>query len=61
MEAKAGMIGILDTWTQKMDYHPHLHCIIPSGGITEIFYKNKALWLLSSRSKGVDLPRIRKI
>jgi hypothetical protein len=35
MEAKAGMIGILHTWTQKMGYHPHLHCIIPSGGITE--------------------------
>lgn len=33
MEAKAGMIGILHTWTQKMHYHPHLHCIIPSGGI----------------------------
>jgi hypothetical protein len=45
MEAKAGMIGILNTWTQKMDYHPHLHCIIPSGGITERLYKNQALWL----------------
>jgi len=33
MEAKAGMIGILHTWNQRMLYHPHLHCIIPGGGI----------------------------
>jgi hypothetical protein len=46
MEAKAGMIGILHTWTQKMDYHPHLHCIIPSGGITE-----KGKWKASKGKK----------
>ena len=33
MEAKTGMIAILHTWNQKMEYHPHLHCILPSGGI----------------------------
>jgi len=34
LEADMGMIAILHTWTQKMEYHPHLHCIIPAGGIT---------------------------
>jgi len=34
IEAKMGMIAILHTWKQNLDYHPHLHCIIPSGGIT---------------------------
>ena len=34
IEAKMGMIAILHTWKQDLDYHPHLHCIIPSGGIT---------------------------
>jgi hypothetical protein len=34
VEAKMGMIAILHTWKQNLDYHPHLHCIIPSGGIT---------------------------
>lgn len=33
MEAKLGMIAILHTWNQQMQYHPHLHCIIPAGGI----------------------------
>ena len=34
LEAEMGMIAILHTWTQKLGYHPHLHCIIPAGGIT---------------------------
>jgi len=34
IEASMGMIAILHTWKQNLDYHPHLHCIIPSGGIT---------------------------
>ena len=34
IQAKMGMIAILHTWKQDLDYHPHLHCIVPSGGIT---------------------------
>lgn len=33
--AKAGMISILHTWGQQLWLHPHLHCIVPGGGITE--------------------------
>lgn len=32
--AKAGMIAILHTWGQNLSYHPHLHCIVPGGGIS---------------------------
>jgi hypothetical protein len=28
-----GMIAILHTWGQNLSLHPHLHCIIPGGGI----------------------------
>ena len=34
LEAKMGMIAIMHTWKQNLDYHPHLHCIIPAGGVT---------------------------
>jgi hypothetical protein len=27
--AEIGMIGLLHSWTQTMDYHPHIHYIIP--------------------------------
>jgi len=29
------MITILHTWGQTLSLHPHLHCIIPAGGITK--------------------------
>lgn len=32
--AKAGMVAILHTWGQQLWLHPHLHCIVPGGGIT---------------------------
>ena len=31
--AKPGMIAILHTWGQTMVMHPHLHCIVPGGGL----------------------------
>lgn len=33
--AKMGMISILHTWGQNMSLHPHLHCIVPGGGLTK--------------------------
>jgi hypothetical protein len=29
------MISILHTWGQTMTLHPHLHCIVPGGGLTK--------------------------
>ena len=29
-----GMIGILHTWTRNLHYHPHLHFLIPGGGLS---------------------------
>jgi hypothetical protein len=33
--ATTGMISILHTWGQQLSLHPHLHCIIPAGGLTK--------------------------
>jgi hypothetical protein len=35
LQARMGMIAVLHTWTQQLLYHPHLHCIVPAGGIDE--------------------------
>lgn len=35
MGSKTGMIAILHTWGQNLSLHPHLHCIVPGGGITK--------------------------
>jgi hypothetical protein len=33
--AESGMISILHTWGQQLMLHPHIHCIVPGGGIDE--------------------------
>lgn len=33
--AKTAMTAILHTWGQQLSLHPHLHCIVPAGGISE--------------------------
>ena len=32
-EIQAGMIAVLHTWGQQLSLHPHLHCIVPGGGV----------------------------
>lgn len=34
LNAKSGMTAVLHTWSQNIGLHPHLHCIVPGGGIT---------------------------
>lgn len=44
--ADPGMITILHTWGQNLSLHPHLHCIVPGGGVTKSGHWKQA------RSKG---------
>jgi len=32
--AKIGVIAILHTWGQNLLLHPHIHCVIPAGGLS---------------------------
>ena len=32
--ASVGFLAVLHTWGQKLDHHPHLHCIVPAGGLS---------------------------
>ena len=31
---RIGGLSVLHTWTQKLTYHPHLHCIVPGGAVS---------------------------
>ena len=33
--ATPGIIQILHTWGQELNYHPHIHCIVSGGGLTK--------------------------
>jgi putative transposase/transposase-like zinc-binding protein len=31
--AEIGFFSVLHTWNQKLQHHPHVHCVVPSGGL----------------------------
>ena len=32
--AEIGFFSVLHTWNQKLQLHPHVHCIVPAGGLS---------------------------
>jgi hypothetical protein len=53
--AKLGAIAILHTWSQTLMLHPHIHLIIPAGGITA-----KGTWK-ASKTKGKFLFDVKQM
>jgi hypothetical protein len=43
--AEIGFFSVLHTWDQRLQHHPHVHCVIPAGGLAP----DHARWI-SSRS-----------
>jgi len=32
--AEIGFFGVLHTWNQQLLHHPHIHCVVPAGGLS---------------------------
>ena len=32
--AEIGVVAVLHTWGQNLHHHPHVHCVVPSGGLS---------------------------
>ncbi len=43
--AKIGFLAILHTWGQTLLHHPHLHCVVPAGGLSA----DESRWLPSRK------------
>ena len=39
--AEIGLTAVLHTWGQNLDHHPHVHCIVPGGGLSP----DRARWV----------------
>jgi len=46
ISGKIGAILLLHTWTQQINFHPHVHCIVPAGGL-----RSNGVWK-QAKSKG---------
>jgi hypothetical protein len=53
----AGFTGILHTWTRMLEYHPHVHFIVPGGGLS----KDGKEWKASSAAFFVHAKPLSKI
>ena len=67
--ADVGFLAVLHTWGQNLHLHPHLHCVVPGGGISPdglrwIGCKKQSFFLavkvLSSRFRNLFLMYLRK-
>src|SRR5437868_13993608 len=32
--AEIGFLAVLHTWGQTLQHHPHIHCVVPGGGLS---------------------------
>jgi hypothetical protein len=42
--ADIGLLSVLHSWGQNLQHHPHIHCIIPAGGLAE----DRSGWVAAS-------------
>jgi hypothetical protein len=50
--AKLGFFSILHTWGQMLDLHPHLHCVVPGGGLSG----DGESWIATSKKRRYFAP-----
>ena len=43
--ADVGFFSVLHTWNQRLQFHPHVHCILAAGGLSP----DRSRWIGSSR------------
>ena len=45
--ARIGFFSVLHTWGQRLEAHPHVHCVVPAGGLSS----DRKRWIHCKRSK----------
>lgn len=70
LNAKTGMTAVLHTWSQNLGLHPHLHCIVPGGGVSPSgkwkYTRSKGKYLFPGKAlkkvyKGIFLNKLKKL
>src|SRR5256712_4737405 len=55
--AEIGFLAVLHSWGQKLDLHPHVHCVVPGGGISPDGTK----WISSRKNFFVHVKVLSKV
>src|SRR5215469_5789152 len=55
--AQIGFFSVLHTWNQKLQLHPHVHCVIPAGGLCP----DRTRWIRSRPRFFLPIPVLRRV
>jgi hypothetical protein len=55
--ADIGVLAILHTWGQNLLLHPHIHCIIPAGGLSA----DRSRWIRTRQQFLLPIPVLREL
>jgi hypothetical protein len=57
LKATIGFTAVLHTWNQLLGFHPHIHCIVPAGGLS----LNESRWISTSARFFLPVKALRKL
>ena len=55
--ADIGFFSVLHTWNQKLEHHPHVHCVVPAGGLSP----DRSRWLSSQPNFFLPVAVLKKV
>src|SRR6266513_5762494 len=55
--AEIGFFSVLHTWSQKLKLHPHVHCVVPAGGLS----RDHARWIRSHPRFFLPITVLRRV
>src|ERR1700736_4011394 len=55
--AELGFFTVLHTWSQKLGLHPHVHCVIPAGGLS----LDQTQWIKSRSRFFLSIKVLRRV
>ena len=57
LKAEIGFTAVLHTWTQVLRFHPHIHCIVPAGGLA----LDLSRWVSTSKKFFLPIDSLREV
>jgi len=57
LKASIGFTAVLHTWNQKLGFHPHIHCIVPAGGLA----LDRSRWIQTSKKFFLPIKVLRRV
>src|SRR3989475_2179848 len=55
--AEIGFFSVLHTWNQRLQLHPHVHCVVPAGGLS----LDHTHWIRSHPRFFLPIPVLRRV